>query len=91
MDRGNLLSEKGRPIVQYRTLYTVSCSAKTAEPIDMPFEMWTQVGPRKHVLDGGAHWRHLANTTEPSMCGGDAAFLSNYLDHLLLFQTLSLK
>jgi len=20
----------------------------------------------------GAHWRHLANTTEPSMCGGDA-------------------
>jgi len=22
----------------------------------------------------GAYWRHLANTTEPSMCGGDAAF-----------------
>jgi len=21
----------------------------------------------------GAHWRHLANTTEPSMCGSDAA------------------
>ena len=21
----------------------------------------------------GAHWRHLANTTEPSMCSGDAA------------------
>jgi len=21
----------------------------------------------------GAHWRHLTNTTEPSMCGGDAA------------------
>jgi len=21
----------------------------------------------------GVHWRHLANTTEPSMCGGDAA------------------
>jgi len=21
----------------------------------------------------GAHWRHLKNTTEPSMCGGDAA------------------
>ena len=32
---------------------------------------------------GGAHWRHLANTTEPSMCGGDAA-LSNYFDDLLL-------
>jgi len=21
----------------------------------------------------GAHWRHLANTTEPSVCSGDAA------------------
>jgi len=21
----------------------------------------------------GAHWRHLSNTTEPCMCGGDAA------------------
>jgi len=21
----------------------------------------------------GAHWRHLKNTTEPSMCGGDSA------------------
>ena len=21
----------------------------------------------------GAHWRHLKNTTEPSVCGGDAA------------------
>jgi len=28
---------------------------------------------RKRVLDGGAHWRHVANTFEPSMCGGDAA------------------
>jgi len=25
------------------------------------------------VLYMGAHWRHLANTTEPSMRGGDAA------------------
>jgi len=23
----------------------------------------------------GAHWRHLANTTEPSVCGGDAAYV----------------
>jgi len=22
----------------------------------------------------GVYWRHLANTSEPSMCGGDAAF-----------------
>ena len=38
----------------------------------------------KHVLDGRAHWRHLANTIEPSICSGDAAFLSNYFDYLLL-------
>jgi len=27
--------------------------AKTAEPIEMPFGLWTRVGPRNHVLDGG--------------------------------------
>jgi len=53
--------------------------AKTAEPIEMPFGMWTWVGPRKHVLYKSAHWRNVANTIEPSMCGGNAAFLSNYL------------
>jgi len=31
-------------------------------------------------LDGGAHWRHMANTIEPSMCSGDVA-LSNYFDY----------
>ena len=37
----------------------------------------------------GAHWCHLKNTTEPSMCGADAANLiqvvnqlSNYFDDL---------
>ena len=60
--------------------------AKTAEPIEMPFGTWIQVGPRKHVLDGSAHWRNLANTSEPSMCSDDTAFLSNYSDHLLLLE-----
>jgi len=32
----------------------------------------------------GSHWRNLANTTEPSICGGDAAFLSNCFYHLLI-------
>jgi len=32
---------------------TVMSCAKTAEPIDMPFGLWTQVGSWKHVLDGG--------------------------------------
>jgi len=52
---------------------TVVSPAKTAEPIEMPFGICTRVGPMKHVLSGGAHRRHLANTIEPSMCGGDAA------------------
>ena len=51
----------------------VSC-AKLAEPIEMPFGLWTRMGPRnQHMSYGGAHWRHLANTFEPSVCGGDAS------------------
>jgi len=41
------------------------------EPIEMPFWVWTLVGPKKHVLGGGCT---LANPTEPSLCVGDAAF-----------------
>ena len=29
----------------------MSC-AKIAEPIEMPFGLWNQIGPRNHVLDG---------------------------------------
>jgi len=29
--------------------------------------------PYLPVYRWGAHWRHLANTTEPSMCGGNVA------------------
>ena len=50
-----------------------SSVTKTAEPIEMPFGVCIRVGPRKHVLDGSAQWRHVANTIEPSMCGSDAA------------------
>jgi len=60
----------------------MSC-AKVAEPIQMSFRWWTRVGPRKHVLhEVGAHWRHLANTIELSMCGGDADLLSYYFGQL---------
>jgi len=62
----------------------VSC-AKTAEPIEMPFGLWSQMGP---CVTWGAYWRNLANTTEPSVCYGDVAFLSNYFDHLLLLLLL---
>ena len=44
---------------------TIVSPPKTAEPIDMPFAVWTQVGPREHVLNGGVHvgatWRILLN------------------------------
>jgi len=45
----------------------VSC-AETAELIDLPFGLWTQVGRMKHKFSRiryRAHWLHLANTIEP--------------------------
>jgi len=32
---------------------TIASPTKTVEPIEMPFGLWTRVGPRNHVLDGG--------------------------------------
>jgi len=32
---------------------TIVSPAKTAEPMEIPFGIWTRVGPRNHVLDGG--------------------------------------
>ena len=57
-----------------RSVTIMSC-AKTAEPIEMPFGIWTRVGPVKHALCGvhSAHWRNLTNTIEQSMCGGSSA------------------
>jgi len=42
------------PIVTDRIAWsvTVMSPAKTAELIEMPFGLWTRVGPRKHVLHG---------------------------------------
>ena len=47
---------------------TTVSPAKTAEPIEMLLGMLSRVCPENHVLDRGAHWRHLANTIEPSVC-----------------------
>jgi len=63
---------------------TLVSPAKTAELIiQMPFGLRTRVIRRKHRFDhicqvaplrphGKAHWRHLGNTVELSICGGDA-------------------
>ena len=52
---------------------TVVNPAKTSEPIEMPFGIWTRMGQRKHVFGGVHSGANLANTVGPSMCGGDAA------------------
>jgi len=61
--------QEGRPIVKYRD--TAVSYAKTAEPIEMPFGLWAQVGPRKHVLEGGpdphAKRQFLGERTCPGM------------------------
>ena len=41
-------------------------------------------GSKEACIRWLAHWHHVANTTEPSICGSNAALLSNYFDHLLL-------
>ena len=54
-----VLHTQMRPIVTNRVAWSVGLSvivvspAKTAEPIEMPFGLWTWVGSGKHVLDGG--------------------------------------
>ena len=50
-----------RPTVTDRVAWSVGLSvalvssAKTAEPIEMPFALRTRVDPRDHVLDVGPH------------------------------------
>jgi len=41
-------------------------SAKTAEPIKMPFRGLTHAGSRNNVLVGWAHWRNVVNAIESS-------------------------
>jgi len=57
MKKGQLLGGEGRPVVKY--VYAMSCAIETAEPIEMPFRIWTRVG-----IDGmyvGATWRIRLN------------------------------
>jgi len=70
-DGGNF---KGKAVAHCKVygLYAVS-GAKTAEPTEMPLGMWTRRS-NEACIRLGAPWRHLSNVTEPSVCGGDAAF-----------------
>jgi len=62
----------------------VSC-AKTAEPIEVPFQGHTPVSLTNHVVDGGTHWCHLANTTEPAVCGGGADLCQIARDEVITY------
>jgi len=46
-----LRGEKGACHCKVYGHSAVNC-AKTAEPIEIPFVLWTWMGPRNHVLDG---------------------------------------
>jgi len=62
-----ILREKDRTcpgIARRHFVASVVRCAKMAEPIEMPFGLWTRVGPRIGSTYGyaGVHWRNLANT-----------------------------
>jgi len=40
-------------------------SSKTAEPIEMPFGLWTQLGARNHVLDPPCEWAIIRGKDMP--------------------------
>jgi len=69
-----------------RTCSTTLCRelCKTAEPIEMSFGFKAEDSgePKEACIRWRVHWRNLANTTEQSVCDGDAAFLPNYFHHL---------
>jgi len=89
-----------RHIVTDRVEWSVGLSVRhSSEPSYPAKNGWTDRDAVWVVESGGskeacircsAHWHHLANTTELSMCDGHAAFLSNYFDHLLLLAINSL-
>jgi len=57
--------------------------AKTAEPIEVPFEKMTQVSPVNHILDGGQDRTNLFAATRATSrrCG----LLPNNFKHLLIY------
>jgi len=82
---GAILRGKGRPIVEYRDplpwavhkrLNRSSCC------LGYGLEL------AQACIRLGAHWRHLENTSEPSICGGNASFCQITLTTCYnLFQT----
>ena len=51
MPRGNFW---GKDMPRHAQRHSAMSCAKMGKPIEMPFWLWTQMGPRKHIL-GGVH------------------------------------
>jgi len=71
-----------RPVVTDQVAWSVGVSVGVSVTIVSPAKKLLNLESRCHLgcglrlaqgSDGSAHWRHLANTTEPSMSGGDVA------------------
>jgi len=65
---------RGKVMPGHARLYSAVSCAKVAEPIEMPFGCLDSDAPKEACVTWGAHLCHLANTIEPSMCGGYVAF-----------------
>jgi len=65
-----------RPIVTDGAAWSIGPSVMIANPVwtDRDVVWDAMCGGTSEACVRGAHWRHLANTIEPSMCGGDATF-----------------
>jgi len=74
-----------------KVTYIVECvigRAKTAEPMELAFEMVSLVDQRNCVLNWRAYWRHLANTVErlcdASVNGWRRSLFPNYSEQSCL-------
>jgi len=78
---GAILVDRGAHCKVYA--YSVVSCTKTAEPIHLPFRLWTRVGRRMHRFNRIRHvapmcpyrrtrCRHLSNNIKPSVYGNDA-------------------
>ena len=56
-----------------------------AEPIEMPFGLWTRVGPMKHVLDGRMHIAATWRIRMKRPCAAAIRPFVNYVDDLLVY------
>jgi len=90
--KGQFWVGKRQTIVKRRD--TPWSSVQTAEPIDLPFRLWTQVSRRMRRFNrirqvapvyphGRTRCRHLLNNIEPSVYGGDVPYVKLLWPHII--------